>query len=130
VDFESMKFSARRVLRVSGWGMVAIIGILSLVPGVLRPHTGLPNQLEHFGAYLVTASTLVLASSKGLSALRIGLYLGTYARLLEIAQLWVPGRSSRLIDFVASFLGILAGCFFTVLVCRFNAKAKTSRIYD
>lgn len=116
---ESAKLATVRIiLRLSGWAMVALIGILSLVPGTLRPHTGLPNQWEHFGAYFVTASTLALSSSRDLAAAqRVGLGLGIYAGLLEIAQLWVPGRSSSLIDFAAGFLGSVTGCLFTILIC-------------
>ena len=111
-----------------GWAMVAIIGILFLVPGTLLPHTGLPSQSEHFAAYFITAATLVLSSCNGVtSALRIGSALGVYAGLLETTQLWVPGRSSRLIDFVVGFLGAIVGCIFTVLVCNFYNRPSTSR---
>ena len=114
----------RRILHLSGWAMVATIGILSLVPAALRPHTGLSNQLEHFAAYFVTASTLVLPSSKSFAALRVVLALGVFAGLLEIAQLWVPGRGSRLTDFAAGFLGTCVGCILTVLIRHFHDGAQ------
>ena len=39
---------------VMGWIGVVAIAVLSLVPGSLRPHTGLPGQMEHALAYGLT----------------------------------------------------------------------------
>jgi hypothetical protein len=48
------------IARAAGFCGVLGIIILSLVPGVDRPHTGLPGEVEHFIAYGLTASALAL----------------------------------------------------------------------
>jgi hypothetical protein len=43
--------------RAGGWTCVAIIVVLSLVPGNERPYTGLPGQIGHIIAYCGAASS-------------------------------------------------------------------------
>jgi len=102
---------SEKILRFVGWLGVAAIGVLSTLPGDARPHLGsdLPGQVEHLLAYFMTSCVLALGYRKREHATPIILGLMAYAGLLEVAQLWIPGRMSRLIDFVASALGVLAG---------------------
>ncbi len=37
--------------RILAWTSVLAIVILSVVPGHIRPHAGLPGRFEHFTAY-------------------------------------------------------------------------------
>jgi len=99
------------LIRLVGWSEIVVIGVLSLLPGDMRPHRGpeIPGQLAHFLAYFMTAGVLALGYRARAHAVKITLWLTLYAALLEIAQLWIPGRISRLIDFGASALGVLAG---------------------
>jgi VanZ family protein len=97
-------------LRTTGWIGVAAIVVFSLLPGWARPHNalGLPGQYEHLLAYMLTAGTLSLAYRKATIRALLLTLLVICAALLEIAQIWVPGRTSQLIDFGASSIG--AGC--------------------
>jgi hypothetical protein len=97
------------IFRVCGWAAVAAIAILSLVPGDLRPHLLSVSQLEHFAAYLVAGAVLIMGYSGVRPAVTIASALPIYAAILELLQLWVPGRSARLIDVVAGSLGAWAG---------------------
>jgi hypothetical protein len=99
------------LFRVLGWLGVAAIGVLSLVPGELRAHAspGIPGPIEHVLAYLVTAALLGLGYRGQSVQLRTFGLMMLYAGALEIAQLWVPGRDSRLTDFLASSTGAFAG---------------------
>src|SRR5262249_21202073 len=105
------------VLRFIGWFGVAAIGVLSLMPGDARPGLGsyVPGQLNHFLAYFVTASMLASGDRSRAHVITIPLGLIAYAGLLEIAQLWIPGRTSQLSDFIASGLGALIGLGFIQL---------------
>jgi VanZ family protein len=103
--------SSEKILRFVGWVGVAAIGVLSTLPGDARPHLGsdVPGQLEHLLAYFITAWVLALGYRKREHVTPIVLGLIAYAGLLEVAQLWIPGRTSQLIDFVASAFGVVAG---------------------
>ena len=85
-----------------------MIGVLSLVPGTLRPETGAPGQFEHFVAYLGAATFLALGSNSARQRWQ-SLWLVPYAAALEIAQLFVPGRHSRFSDFAVSTFGAALG---------------------
>ena len=103
----------RTISRVAGcFGVLAII-VLSLVPGIDRPHTGLPGVAEHFIAYYSTALAFGLGFRSTASRIVIALSLTLLAGSMEVLQLWVPGRHSAIIDAVVSslggFLGIVMG---------------------
>jgi VanZ family protein len=82
----------------------------SLVPGEFRPQTGfLPSALEHVAAYSVAAFCLRLAYYRRLPPIRLVLLLTAYGALLEIGQLWVPGRHGQISDIMADFAGASIG---------------------
>ena len=95
-----------KLMRPLGLAAIVAIAMLSLVPNELRPHVG-PKLLEHFTAYLGTGVLLALAwPQRGLFFI---VALPVYSAALEIAQMWVPGRTTNLADFVASASGALVG---------------------
>src|SRR6187401_708414 len=98
-----------RLVQWLSYAAVLGIIILSLVPGSARPHTGAPGQGEHTIAYLLTAFLFGLRGKSWPQLLRAGIFLIAYAGILETAQVWVPGRTSQIGDFVASSIGILIG---------------------
>jgi hypothetical protein len=90
--------------RVAGFfGVLAII-VLSLVPGIDRPHTALPGVI----AYYSTAFAFALGFRSKASRVGIALGLAQLAGSMEILQLWVPGRHSAILDaVVSSAVGVL-----------------------
>jgi VanZ family protein len=58
---------------------------------------------------MLTAGTLGLAYRKATVRALLLTVLVICAALLEIAQIWVPGRTSQLIDFGASSIGAGGG---------------------
>jgi|SRR5215470_1089835 len=103
--------SRSSALRTAGWIGVAVIVVLSLVPGWARPRNGLglPGEYEHLLAYMLTAGTLGLAYRNATIRALLFTLLVICAALLEIAQIWVPGRTGQLIDFGASSIGAGGG---------------------
>ena len=86
------------------------IGVLSLLPGDARPDLSpFPGQVQHVVAYAVATVFLVAAFSEKISAFRIVALLTAYGSVLEIGQLWVPGRTARLTDIGADLLGAVIG---------------------
>lgn len=98
-----------RLARIAAWlGVIAII-VLSLVPGEWRPSTGMGKPLEHAVAYALAAASLTIANRSGW---RQVMFLVVLAGVLEIGQIWVPGRDAKPTDFLASAAGAVFGFAF------------------
>ena len=98
-----------RLLRWATWVCVIVLAILSLTPGDEMVRTGVPGVLEHFVAYAGAAFVATLGYRRRLRHVQIAALLIAYAGLLELAQLWVPGRHSQAVDFAFSAAGVMAG---------------------
>jgi VanZ family protein len=96
-------------VRILSWLCVVAIVVLSLLPGSDRPHTGATGPLEHVFAYGGTGFLFALSYH----SLRIRLLslvtLSILSGLFEIAQHWIPGRNSQVIDVLASITGLSVG---------------------
>lgn len=99
-----------RVLRLAGWLCIGVLVVLSWIPSDWEARTSLPGQIEHAIAYCGTAAIFAFAYQ---DAPRWRLIAGfvALAGVLEVGQLWVPGRTSQVIDFAASSIGAIAGVF-------------------
>src|SRR5215471_2557580 len=115
------------VFCLAGWIGVLIIAVLSLVPGAERPHTGAPSQIEHYAAYLLVGFVLALGYIQNRSVVTIGLLLVFYAGLLEFAQLFIPGRSARVVDALVSAMGGWTGTMLAFVFHR-NVIQRRFRI--
>ncbi|MEH3143969.1 MAG: VanZ family protein [Methylobacterium frigidaeris] len=103
-------------IRVASVAAVGLLCVLSLVPGNGRPHTGAPGQFEHVVAYALTGAALALRLRSRRVAIIAGLVV--LAAVLETAQIWVPGRTAQVIDFLASSAGALIGTLLTTAALR------------
>ncbi|UHC14235.1 hypothetical protein LRS73_16840 [Methylobacterium currus] len=99
----------QRLARISTPFAVLALIILSWLPGTERPHTGLAGQVEHFIAYTLTAAGIVIGFPHRIQTVALML-IGLNA-VLEVGQIWIPGRTSQFIDFAASCGGIVLGLF-------------------
>jgi VanZ family protein len=87
------------------WLSVVGLAIASWTPGEEMIRTGARGSFEHIAAYFI--STLMLVGAyPSRSPWTIGGALAVYAGILEIGQIYVPGRHSQLEDFAASCLGV------------------------
>lgn len=115
----------RRAIALAGLGCVALVVWLSWIPREWEVRTGLAGQIEHVIAYAGTAGLLVLGFGQA-RALRVGALLVLLAAVLEIGQIWIPGRNAQVIDFVASgggaILGALAGALVLTLAGRLATR--------
>lgn len=108
-----------RFARILGWLAVATIAVLSLVPGTVRPHTGASGYIEHIIAYTITAALLSIGYRGHLSAPVIVGALSAYAGVLEICQIYIPGRFAGVIDWIVGTFGAACGCTIGWLAARF-----------
>ena len=118
--------SILNLFRYLGLAGLIIIGILSELPGELRPHVFAVPQLEHFVAYFAAGLLLALGLWSRRNVLLLCLAIPLYAAVLEIAQLFIPGRSSEFIDFFASSAGAWAGIVLAWLL-RWACKLRENQ---
>ncbi|MHC2018733.1 VanZ family protein [Methylobacterium sp. CM6247] len=106
----TLKFvlTALRMLRIAGWLCIGVLIMLSWIPRELEARTGLPGQIEHAIAYCSAAAIFAFAYQDAHRWRLIAAFVAL-AGVLETGQLWVPGRTSQIIDFAASSAGAIAG---------------------
>ena len=105
--------------QIVAWILATTIAVLSVVPPDLRPETGVPHNLEHFLIYAATGIAFSLGYDRSPTVLAILLVL--FSAAVEIAQLFVPGRHARLVDFVTDALAACTGVA-AVLLLRWFAR--------
>ncbi len=97
----------RRLFRATGLICLATVVVLSVLPGAERPHILASGNTEHFIAY---AGTAFFASSlPRLDGWRTLLLLSSASLAFEGVQLFIPGRSAGLDNWLASTTGALVG---------------------
>lgn len=108
----------RSALFVAGCGYL-VIALASLVPGEYRPHVGgWPSQEEHALAYLILGVVTVIAARRTVNAYWLCIIIVSYAGILELCQLFVPGRHAAVGDFMAKSLGGITAVTLMTLAMR------------
>jgi hypothetical protein len=92
--------------RIATWFCVALLIVLSLMPGAARPHTSLAGQWEHLIAY---AGAGIIATLSYRRPMWVVIGLGVLGCSLELLQNLVPGRSPAVLDAIFSTAGGGAG---------------------
>ena len=97
----------RKATRMFAWSLAGAIVVLSVVPAQLRPETQLPHKFEHFVIFALTGTAFGLSydPKRGLLALQLVIF----AAIVEITQLFVPGRHARFSDFLIDAIAIAVG---------------------
>jgi VanZ family protein len=93
------------LIRTGAWLALAIIAVLSALPGDMRPEVIADGRYEHFAAYFIAGLLLGLGYPRPGQMLVSGLLLAIGAGALEAAQLWIPGRTASAEDLAISTLG-------------------------
>jgi VanZ family protein len=108
--------------RMAAWPAVAVIIVLSVVQGSVRPHVLGSDRAEHFVAYLVTGCLFAIGYVRPLQLLSSGVMLTICAGALEFVQLLIPGRHASPRDFIVSAIGAWIG--FLVVVAIGQARGR------
>jgi VanZ family protein len=88
----------------------AALSAASWLPASIMVRTQtLPGPAEHALAYFATGICLMLLLQGQRSPTFIAACISAYAAVLEVGQMFVPGRHAALTDFVASSAGGLVG---------------------
>lgn len=110
------------LLRLFAWLLAAAVTFATLGPPELRPHSSLGQDGEHTLAFVLVGLAFGLAYPRyrTLTALIAVVLIG----LIEILQLWAPGRHARLEDFVVDALAACAGFAIAAIFGRLTREAK------
>jgi VanZ family protein len=97
------------LLRTAFIGCIIVLAILAWLPGALIARTILGGHSEHFVAYLVTAISMGLAFQRSPRLSVQCVLLIVYAAVLEMGQVYSPGRHASFQDLAYSVAGVVAG---------------------
>jgi len=115
------------ILRIFAWLLAAAVTFATLGPPQYRPYADITHDGEHALAFVLVGLAFALAYPRqrrwvtGLSVILIG--------LLELLQLFVPGRHARFEDFLVDALAALAGIALAIVLgwlVRSHWHAKSS----
>jgi VanZ family protein len=95
------------ILRIIAWLLTAAVTFATLGPARLRPHSELGQDGEHALAFALVGLAFGLAYPRRrlLTAATATILIG----VLEMLQLWMPGRHARLEDFVVDAVAACVG---------------------
>ena len=111
------------LLRLFAWLLAAAVTFATLGPPRFRPHSDLGQDGEHALAFVLLGLAFGLAYTRNrlLTAVIAVAGIG----LIEILQLWAPGRHARLEDFAVDALAACVGI--AVAACADWAMQRTRR---
>jgi VanZ family protein len=95
------------ILRIIAWLLTAAVTFATLGPPRLRPHSALGQDGEHALAFVLVGLAFGLAYPRRrlLTAAIATVLIG----VLELLQLWMPGRHARWEDFIVDALAACVG---------------------
>jgi VanZ family protein len=95
------------ILRIFAWLLAAAVTFATLGPPRYRPHSNFGQDGEHALAFVLVGLAFGIAYTRNrllttaIAVVMIG--------VIEILQLWMPGRHARVEDFVVDALAACAG---------------------
>src|SRR5471032_1161217 len=95
------------ILKIIAWLLTAAVTFATLGPPRFRPHSDLSQDGEHALAFVLVGLAFGFAYTRyrlltaGIAVVLIG--------VLELLQLWMPGRHARFEDFIVDALAACAG---------------------
>jgi VanZ family protein len=95
------------LLRIIAWLLTAAVTFATLGPPSYRPRSPLGQEGEHALAFLLVGLAFGLAYPR--RRLRTTAMAVVLIGVLELLQLWMPGRHARLEDFVVDALAACVG---------------------
>src|ERR1700722_17204626 len=95
------------ILRIFAWLLAAVVTFATLGPPQFRPHADLGQDGEHALAF--TLIGLAFGAAYPRHRLLATMMAVAGIGLLEILQLWAPGRHARLEDFAVDALTACVG---------------------
>ena len=95
------------ILRIFAWLLAAAVTFATLGPPRFRPHSNLGQDGEHALAFVLIGLAFGLAYTR--NRLLTSVISVVMIAVIEILQIWAPGRHARFEDFVVDALAACAG---------------------
>lgn len=113
------------ILRIAAWLLTVAVTFATLGPPQYRPHSPLGQDGEHALAFVLVGLAFGLAYPRRrlLTALIAVVLIG----VLELLQLWMPGRHARLQDFVVDALAACAGIAVAAMLDWMRRRSNNDR---
>jgi VanZ family protein len=105
--------------RAVAWLLLVAVLVVNLVPPDLRPTSSAPHNVEHFVVFLLMGAAFGYGYRDHQWSL--GCLGVAYTAIIEILQLFVPGRHARVSDFVVD---ALAFCIGIAVAALLSARAR------
>jgi VanZ family protein len=115
------------IFRIFAWLLAAAVTFATLGPAQLRPHSSLGQDGEHAFAFVLVGLAFGFAYTR--NRLLTSLISIVVIGLIEILQLWAPGRHARFEDFAVDALAACLGLAFAAgadWTMRWLRAARTS----
>jgi len=134
--FDFIEKNKRKLLYIPLAIYWLILLVLTTLPGNDLPKTGINDKIEHFTAYFLLGILLSLAllfqnkflKIKKYFTLYSGLFIGLYAALDEIHQLFVPGRECNIMDWTADMIGASIGILLIIFLIKIFQYSRKSQL--
>src|SRR3981189_1074371 len=113
------------ILRLVAWLLAAAVTFATLGPPGFRPHSNFGQDGEHAFAFVLVGLAFGFAYTRNrlltstVSVVMIG--------LIEILQIWTPGRHARFEDFVVDALAACAGLAVAAGLDRATQRLRAAR---
>lgn len=103
---------ARALAWLPALAWAVLIFSLSARPALPAPEVPYVDKVLHFGAYAVLGACLAFAAHRSSLPMALAMFLGAaYGASDEIHQVFVPGRSPDVFDWVADAAGVAAAVY-------------------
>lgn len=121
--------------RLLGWlpaiGWAGLIFLLSSLPTIPAPEVSNLDKVGHFVVYLVLGALLATAAGRSGWPLWAAVVLGVaYGATDEVHQMFVPGRSPSVQDWLADAAGVCAGVYLHARLRARRAAGSRARRTD
>jgi VanZ family protein len=110
------------LFRLFAWLLAALVTLATLGPPSIRPHSNLGQDGEHALAFVLIGLAFGIAYP-GHRRLAVPVAIAMIG-VLEILQLWAPGRHARLEDFVVDAAAACAGFAMVAVLGWLTRQAK------
>lgn len=110
----------KRLFQGAAWVLLVAIVVLSVVPPDDRPVTPAPHVVEHWSIFFLMGLAFGLGYVR--TPWRQSAELVAFSGAIELVQIAIPGRHSRLSDFVVDAASAAGGVLLTAFMRRRMAR--------
>ena len=113
------------LVRLVAYALAAAVSFATLGPPSLRPHSDLGQNGEHALAFVLIGIAFALGYPR--QRLLVASLTAVMTGVLELLQLFVPGRHARVEDFLVDALATLVGFVIVSIIDLAITKTRRSR---